>query len=439
MTGMNNAQLNTTAMTSPDAGAILPDLSPDKAVELLKHLSTQGIIDLGSAEEDMKKKKLQEILDQHPYAIYQGSDGKWYTHIPDESRKEKRRKVVKTTLEKVHEELYKHYIGEKEHERLMKTTIEDLFPKWLDFKALHTDASTYITRLKSDWKRYYEGTPIVKIPITKLTRLQLDEWIHRLIKERNVSQKQYSNFVTIMNQVLEYAVDLEIIESNPFARVRVDGRHLFRPEKKKSSESEVYSLEEEAALKELAWADFENRTKTYVLSPLAVLFQFETGVRIGELCVLRYEDVHGDYLRVQRMYRRDNKETVPYTKGSYGDRDVILTSEAKRIIKICRRFQKENGAPKDGYIFSIDDNPCSYYAISDLYRKYCSKLGIEMKSSHKVRKTVITALLDGDVNVNSVREMAGHRDEKTTYASYYYDRTSAEDKVKKVEAALHRG
>ena len=45
---------------------------------LLQYLVDSGKIDLGSAEEEMKKSKLQEILEKHPYKIYQGKDG---THI----------------------------------------------------------------------------------------------------------------------------------------------------------------------------------------------------------------------------------------------------------------------------------------------------------------------------------------------------------------------
>ena len=58
------------------------------------------------------------------------------------------------------------------------------------------------------------------------------------------------------------------------------------------------------------------------------------------------------------------------------------------------------------------------------------------KSSHKARKTYISSLLDGNVNVNSVREMAGHRDERTTLSNYYLDRSSDEEKKKMIEAAL---
>lgn len=38
------------------------------------------------------------------------------------------------------------------------------------------------------------------------------------------------------------------------------------------------------------------------LAPLAVLFQFQTGIRIGEVCAVRYEDlINPDYITIQRM------------------------------------------------------------------------------------------------------------------------------------------
>ena len=49
-------------------------------------------------------------------------------------------------------------------------TIEELYPRWIEFKALHTDAMTTITRLQSDWRSHYEGTAIIKRPIVMLRK-----------------------------------------------------------------------------------------------------------------------------------------------------------------------------------------------------------------------------------------------------------------------------
>ena len=114
--------------------------------EILKYLVDSGKIDLGSAEEEMRKSKITEIIESHPYKIYQGKDGKWYTHIPDDSKSEKRRKIVRATLEEIHEVLYDHYTGAEEKRLMLGMTIETLYPQWLEYKKLITPAPTTITR-----------------------------------------------------------------------------------------------------------------------------------------------------------------------------------------------------------------------------------------------------------------------------------------------------
>ena len=60
--------------------------------------------------------------------------------------------------------------------------------------------------------------------------LMLDEWAHGLIKQYNMTKKQYYNVTVIIRQTLEYAVDLGIIESSPMADVRINGKRMFRIE-----------------------------------------------------------------------------------------------------------------------------------------------------------------------------------------------------------------
>ncbi len=45
----------------------------------------------------------------------------------------------------------------------------------------------------------------------------------------------------VASQVLDYAVDLEIIEENLFRKVRVDSRRVFRRVPKKASATQVFS------------------------------------------------------------------------------------------------------------------------------------------------------------------------------------------------------
>lgn len=405
------------------------------AVEMLKFLVESGKIDLGDAEENMRKSKMEMILKEHPYSIYQGADGRWHTYVNDGDDSSSRKKISKSTKEKLHEALFKFYTGIMAEKARNAATLESLYPAWIKHKELHTKSKGTINKHNVDWKKYYKDTPIVKVPIQKLKKLDLDEWIHALVKEWDMTGKQYTNMNTIMNQMLDYAVDLGIIDNNFYRSIKVD-RKLFRTVKKKPSETQVYSDEELKGVKELAWEDYRNKVKRFELAPLAVIFQFLTGVRIGEVCALRHEDIKGHSMNVCRMLLRDEHKVTDHTKGGHEEREVLLVDEALQIIKTCKERQKELGVDSEGYIFSVNGEYCSYYAVYDLYRKYCKKLGIIRKSSHKARKTFISTLYDGSVNINTIREMVGHADERTTLSNYCFDRKGKDERLQLIEKAL---
>ena len=166
-----------------------------------------------------------------------------------------------------------------------------------------------------------------------------------------------------------------------------------------------------------------------------MLFQFQTGLRIGEVCALKYEDIDGDKFLVRRMYRAATKEVIDDTKGTFGERSVVLTDKAMEIIEAVNDRKQELGIDNE-YIFSLKDQPASYDALKDLYPSYCSKLDITNRSSHKSRKTFVSSLIDGGVNINTVREMVGHNDERTTLSCYCFDRNTDAERKNMIQNAL---
>ena len=65
-------------------------------------------------------------------------------------------------------------------------------------------------------------------------------------------------------------------------------------------------------------------------------------------------------------------------------------------------------------------------------------MGVEQKSSHKARKTFVSAALDAGINLNTVREAVGHQDERTTLQSYLYDRSGDEEVKTKFTDVIDR-
>ncbi len=102
----------------------------------------------------------------------------------------------------------------------------------------------------------------------------------------------------IIRQMLDYAVELEIVDDNLFRKVKIDSKRMFRKVHKKKDSTQVYAKDEQIRIFQEAWNDFRNsRRLVYRLAPLAVMFQFLTGLRIGELCAVKFEDVENGKLR----------------------------------------------------------------------------------------------------------------------------------------------
>lgn len=110
----------------------------------LKRFAKQPVnIDLDGVRLKIAYMKNQEILQNHPYEIWKGKNGRWYTRVPDDTKPEGRRKIAKSTREKIEDEIIK---GAKARQ-LKGVTIQGLFEEWITYKALQSDSDSYAAKL----------------------------------------------------------------------------------------------------------------------------------------------------------------------------------------------------------------------------------------------------------------------------------------------------
>ena len=69
-------------------------------------------------------------------------------------------------------------------------------------------------------------------------------------------------------------------------------------------------------------------------------------------------------------------------------------------------------------------------------RTLCERIGIAPRSAHKLRKTFISTLIDAGVNIDTVKRLAGHKDEAVTLGNYCFDRRTPEAIKNQLERAL---
>jgi len=398
----------------------------------LKNYAELLNMDIEDVANMMMKKELRLILAKHPYPISQGQDGRWRTYVKKEDGS--RKQIARATEEKVHEALYDYY---KSEASVSDNTLEVLFPKWIKYKEDHGAAKTYLLRLEKDFKNHY--SEIAQIPVSKLTKLTLDNWACGVARNANRSKKQYDNITTIIRQLLDWAMDAGLVQVNVFRQVKINKKVFFDNERKKPSETQVFTEKEVLQIYDCAMRDFLNgRCTVHKLTPLAIMFMFLTGLRVGELCAIRYEDIDGNKLNVQRMFCYETNEIISHTKGYRQVRTVPLVSDAMKIIEQAEEYQKDNNLNVDGFVFSVNEKPLSYYSVKKLLRRYCDEIGTFNKSSHKARKTFISTLFEKGVSISRICDVVGHNDTRTTFKHYCFDREDRDTLVEQFENALYK-
>ena len=103
--------------------AILASLSPK---ETLDFLCRNGMIDMDDVQEQIVDSERKSILKAHPYAISHGKDGRWRTWVPDKKAKDGRKKIAKSTREKLEEAIVCYYLENDKDLQRKRMTLREM-------------------------------------------------------------------------------------------------------------------------------------------------------------------------------------------------------------------------------------------------------------------------------------------------------------------------
>ena len=391
---------------------------------------------------EMRKRiqQIKQIKEMHPYEIHSTEKSGWFTNVDDASQPTGKRKIRRANEESFWDAMIDWYFTHTEK----NITFRQLFDKWINWKTTPTNSSN-IKRIMASWKAYYLEEPLSKklleTPVSKITSLQLREWAESLMKKHEPDTKKFSRMFSIINQCLEFASDedIAIVNDNLWQKARKKlNKSLMSQSSTPSDESQVFTDEERKMIKTMVREDLVKYQKQSSSAGLQVLFLFETGLRIGECCGLKWSDVKNNRLYIRRQ--ADNERVKEWTKTTAGYRDIPLTKEAQKILEEVAEYNREHGYTAE-WIFQSNnpkyDYRLSYNSADRKLRKLCARLDSEMKSPHKCRITCISTLLDNpNVNNRTVQRFAGHSDLATTYKFYNFERKSKEEQAEAIDSAL---
>ena len=384
------------------------------------------IIPIESIEDMIRMREKQLYLQRHDYKVWQGKSGKWFTYISEGGK----RKLVKRNEQSGIEQYLYEFYKEKEE----NPTIEKIFYEWLHNK-LDTSEITKPTRdhYICDFNRWIANTDFSKHKIKTITEEDIDILIRSIISERQITAKQFSAIRTVLNGIFKYAKRKKytsISISTYFKDLDISKR-AFRSTPLQL-EGAIFRTDEIKLL--LDWL-YSHPT----IENLGIIFAFETGVRVGELSAVKFSDVKGDVLHIQRqeiMYKSDEvgkaiNEVVEYTKTEAGNRYIYLPKNSVNLLTCMRWTNKDSD-----FMMYKNGHRINKRMFHEYITKACKGCGIPPRSMHKIRRTYATLLIDNDVDDSLVMSQLGHTSIDTTRKYYYYANKDNESKRKQIQNAI---
>lgn len=397
------------------------------ANETLKILIEQGIVDLTSLRQAEIMQLEKKVMLVHNYKISQLPNGQWKTYVPAPAgRKELRARTKEDILQKV----YKFYMAGEDRHLENNITFEELFDEWLKYKSTITESPNTIKRHTQHYKKYIERVEVAKEKVRNIDFLSIQALCNSIVKEYNLTNKEWVNVKTILKGMFEYAFEKGYIDKNPMDRVRIHVK--FKQQNRKTGKTETFDSFEYKQL--MAYLD-EKISENSHPGFFAIKINFFLGLRVGELVALKWSDLEGNNLHIAREEIR-NQETnrlmvVEHTK-THRDRFIPVIPEA---LAIFHKLYRRDNPNIDDYIFVKDGKRITARQIAYLLEKYAKDKNISVKSSHKIRKTFASRLDVSGVPLDEIKNLLGHSNLETTL-KYLYNPLTTEETRNIIQKAL---
>lgn len=394
----------------------LNSLQYGQSNEILQFIISNGIIDINDVRNCMEDMKRKELLEKHPYKIWEGKDGKWYTYLPDQK---KGRALKKRTTQKAIEDDVVSYLKSE----LENPTLAEVFNEWNDHRLeLKKISDATHLRNRQVFNRHYKEFGQKRIKTIDADAI--GEFLEAQIPEHNLTAKAFSNLKTITRGFLKRAKRRKLINFSVEELFQeIDTSEADFKKTIKEDYEEVFSEEEMPVI-------MEYLERNHDMMNLGILLMFVTGARIGEIVALKHSDFEGNVFRIRRTETRFRDESGKYVhivkefpKSQAGVRTAIIPKDYEWLAKAVRLQN-----PFCEYVFMKDGERISTQAMRMRLKRVCQKLNIYPKSPHKIRKTYGSILLDNHVDNKLIMEQMGHTDILCTEEHYHRNRRNIDRK-----------
>ncbi len=339
--------------------------------------------------------------------IYKRKDGRWegrYKSGYDENGKAKYRSVYAKSYQTVKEKLNAMKSTPIQHQSSGFLTVKELFEDWMSAIKHKVKVSTYANyRMKAD-KHILPAFGSMRYE--RLTTKMLHAFIEEKMKS-GLSAKYVSDIVIVFKSMAKYTAITHNYQ-NPLANVILP-----------KSEKKELCLYTETQQQKLCQSLICEHNKT----SLCVLLSMYTGLRVGEVCALKWSDIdfEKNVLTVNR--------TVQRIKLTNGNSATVLSigkpksrSSARRIpmpgflAAMMQSFRQNS----DNYILSGCERIIEPRTMQYRFQSLLKKANLPSINFHALRHMFATNCVKAGFDVKTLSELLGHCSVETTLNRYVH-------------------
>lgn len=251
---------------------------------------------------------------------------------------------------------------------------------------------------------------------------QISKMLGDLAKEGK-SKSLVSRVRLLVNEMLEDAVDNELLIKNPCRKIKL-------PPMEGSKEKTPFTGAEEKAIIDFV-PQYLNLHKPHEPRRVGrmVVILIKTGMRQEELLALRWEDIDfsDGIIHIRRALDIDPNDPTKAPKSAASARDIPLHEMVKKEFEAL-------GPQNEGYIFQTKAGGLlETHNFRRDYRKFLEAAGVEYRSPHITRHTFASDLRAAGVDAKTISRLLGHSRVNISLDVYIHsDEDAARDAIKKI-------
>lgn len=243
--------------------------------------------------------------------------------------------------------------------------------------------------------------------------------------EQGLSQKTIKDMLIVLKMILKFGAKNKWMEHNQL--------DIQYPTERENPQLEVLSRTNQKKIMNYIQAHFTFRN-------LGVYICLSSGMRIGEICALTWEDIDVNTgivsvrRTIQRIYTVEDgvRKTelvldTPKTKNSI--RDIPISRDLLKILKPIKKVVNNSF-----FVLTNDAKPTEPRTYRSYYEIFMKELDIPKLKFHGLRHSFATRCIESNCDYKTVSVLLGHSNISTTLNLYVHP--NMEQKKKAIEQML---